>query len=139
MSGLLLAGCATQSSNLLIGSTQPLTRSQLAKVLVANPLEPDQNMRVAPVSKSRHASIHVVQVRWAEKPHIHEMHDLTVFVARGSGEITIGTETHRCRDGDVIHIPAGVRHYFTNKGSSPAVAVVVFSPPFDGKDAKPME
>lgn len=39
---------------------------------------------------------------------------------------------------DVVFIPRAVVHYFVNTDSEPAVAFVVLSPPFDGKDTIPV-
>ena len=36
--------------------------------------------------------------------------------------------------GDVAHIHRGVPHFFRNTASSPSAALVIFSPPFDGRD-----
>lgn len=106
----------------------------MADVLRANPLGADQSIRVTLLRKTDHASVHLVQVGDGERPHVHQTHDLTVFILRGRGDMVIGTESRPVREGEVIHVPAGTRHYFTNRGREPAVAAVVFGPPFDGKD-----
>jgi quercetin dioxygenase-like cupin family protein len=40
--------------------------------------------------------------------------------------------------GDVVFIPRDTVHYFTNASPYPAIALVVFTPPFDGKDTVPV-
>jgi mannose-6-phosphate isomerase-like protein (cupin superfamily) len=40
--------------------------------------------------------------------------------------------------GDVLFIPKAVPHAFKNQGTTPAVAIVVFTPAFDGKDTAPV-
>jgi len=132
-------GCATTSPGIVTGDGGAISEREIAGLLRENPLKPDQNLGVSLVRQSEHASVHLVQVRWAEKPHIHTTHDLTVFVIRGGGQMTIGTDTKPVRKGDVIHIPAGARHFFVNRGEEIAVAVAVFSPPFDGKDIEPVK
>jgi mannose-6-phosphate isomerase-like protein (cupin superfamily) len=39
--------------------------------------------------------------------------------------------------GDSAFIPRGTPHYFVNEGSTPAAAIVTFSPPFSGPDNSP--
>ena len=133
------AGCTTTQHSILISDDHGLSQRELSSVLAENPIRAGENIRVSLLRKSDHASVHVVQVRHGEIPHVHQTHDLTVFVVRGNGEMTAEHTTKLVHEGDVIHVPAGARHYFVNKGSSIAVAVVVFSPPFDGQDTKPVE
>ena len=131
---LTLCGCATSSHQLLTWDGDKISNQELTEVLRQNPLAPKQNIRITLLRQTERASVHVVQVRTAEIPHVHQTHDLSVFVVRGYGTMVMGTETKTVRAGDVIQVPAGVRHYFTNQSLTPSVAVVVFSPAFDGKD-----
>lgn len=131
---MLLSGCATKYTQWMTWNGDAITSLELAEVLQKNPLTPNQNIRITLLRQTDQASVHVVQVRTAELPHVHQTHDLTVFVVRGHGTMVLGKETKPVGEGDVIHIPAGVRHYFTNQSPKPAVAVLVFSPGFDGKD-----
>jgi quercetin dioxygenase-like cupin family protein len=133
------SGCANGSHRIFAGSEDAISYQALAAELAARPIAPGENLRISLLSKTEHASVHLVQVRWGEKPHIHESHDLSVFVLRGHGEMTMGHETRVIQEGDMVHVSAGLRHFFTNRSRSPAVAVLVFSPPFDGKDTKPVE
>jgi mannose-6-phosphate isomerase-like protein (cupin superfamily) len=47
------------------------------------------------------------------------------------GELTgeVGDQRLRLKKGDVIIIPAGVKHRFENRAKKPAVAFDVYSPP----------
>jgi quercetin dioxygenase-like cupin family protein len=47
------------------------------------------------------------------------------------GELTgeVGDEHPTLKKGDVIIIPAGVKHRFTNRDTKPAVTFNVYSPP----------
>ena len=53
---------------------------------------------------------------------------------RGHGTMRIGDETLPVGEGSVLFVPKGVVHAFTNAGPEPAVSLIVYSPPFDGKD-----
>lgn len=116
-----------------------VSQQDLARALKENPLATTENIRVSLLNKTEQASVHLVQVRGNERAHVHQTHDMNVFVVCGFGDMVIGSETIRVREGDVVLVPAGVRHRFINRARSPSVAVVVFSPPFDGKDTVPAE
>ena len=90
--------------------------------------------RTVKVMKSQ--SDHLVCLNTAEKPHVHDRHDLSVFVLSGRGRIHLGDRSFEIKPGDIIQIPQGLRHWGENLGKSPTVAYVIFSPPFDGKDQR---
>ena len=115
-----------------------LTESELARVLKENPLGPQDNIKITTLGQGSTVSHHVVQIRDREAPHVHKNHDLTVVVLRGKGPIVIDQEQRFLGVGDVVFIPRDTVHYFTNASPDPAVALVVFSPPFDGKDTVPV-
>lgn len=131
---ITLCGCAASSHQLLTWDGDKISIQELTEVLRQNPLSPGQNIRITLLRQTERSSAHVVQVRTAEVPHVHQTHDLIVLVVSGYGKMVLGSETKTVRAGDLIQIPAGVRHYFTNQSLTPSVAVVVFSPAFDGKD-----
>ena len=79
-------------------------------------------------------SHHVAVVRTEEKPHYHRFHDLTVVALRGEGVLNVEQRKIPLKAGDAAHINRGTPHFFRNTGSEPAVALIVFSPPFDGRD-----
>jgi len=41
------------------------------------------------------------------------------LVLRGEATIGLGDEVHRVREGDVIHIPAGLPHWYRAEGGEP--------------------
>ncbi len=83
---------------------------------------------------SEFSSYHLIQIRTREKSHVHETHDLAVFVQSGFGKMYLGRESFGVRPGSVVFIPRRTPHYFVNVGKTPAVAIAIYSPPFDGKD-----
>jgi quercetin dioxygenase-like cupin family protein len=78
--------------------------------------------------------VHLIQIRGAEKPHRHLYHDAVVFLESGQGTLYLGKNVLKLQAGSVIFIEHGTPHYFVNQGPEPAVAVAVFSPPYDGQD-----
>ena len=97
----------------------------------------DENIRADRVARTETASYHVVQVRDREAPHRHAAHDLTVFVLRGRGTLTLGHTHIRLRAGDAVLIPRGTPHGFVNEGRGRAVTIAVFTPPLDAPDVVP--
>jgi quercetin dioxygenase-like cupin family protein len=110
----------------------------LDKIIADNSLAPGENIKVAHLGRSASASQHVVQIRDRETLHVHKLHDATVTMARGRGYLNMGQRRIELSPGDVVHIPRGVAHQYVNSGSEPTVAVVVYAPPFDGKDTHPV-
>jgi mannose-6-phosphate isomerase-like protein (cupin superfamily) len=98
------------------------------------PLAPDQDFRVVELGRSESTSHHVGAIRTAERPHRHDRHDLLVLLVRGHGMQTVGSETREVGEGSVLFVPRGVVHAFANAGPEPAIAYLVYAPPFDGVD-----
>ena len=98
------------------------------------PLARDQDFRIEELGRSAHVSQHVAALRGAERPHRHDRHDQLVLVVSGHGTLRIGDETRPVGEGSLLFVPQGVVHAFTNAGPEPSIALIVYSPPFDGKD-----
>lgn len=79
------------------------------------------------------------QIRQAEQLHRHRRHDLVVFLLEGRGrlETTGGTVAVRPEDGLVI--PRGVPHRFVPVGDTPSRALILRTPPPEGRDVHPVE
>lgn len=108
--------------------------ANVESILRENPLAADQNIRVTDLGKADSVSYHVVQVRRGEPLHVHRFHDLSIFVYRGEGSMTMRTNMFTVVAGDMIFVPKGVAHKFVNASRQPSVAVVAFSPGLSGKD-----
>jgi mannose-6-phosphate isomerase-like protein (cupin superfamily) len=113
-------------------------QAEIEKVLAENPLGASENIKITTLGQGQGVSHHVVQVRDREKPHIHKLHDGTVVMVKGHGYLMMDNRRIDLSAGDVVYIPRGAVHYFVNTGGEPAVAFVIFSPPFDGKDNVPI-
>ncbi len=90
-----------------------------------------ENLRVGTVS-----SHHYVWLRGAEKPHVHDRTDLTVFVLRGEVLIHFEDRAVIVRPGQVVDIPMGAFHWAENASRDPGLAYIVYSPAFDGTDRR---
>jgi mannose-6-phosphate isomerase-like protein (cupin superfamily) len=63
------------------------------------------------------------------EPEGHKNSDQVLLVLQGEVEGEIADETITLREGDVIVIPAGTRHKFSNRSSADAVTFNTYSPP----------
>jgi mannose-6-phosphate isomerase-like protein (cupin superfamily) len=63
------------------------------------------------------------------EPEGHKKSDQVLLVLGGQVEGEIADETVTLREGDVIVIPAGTRHKFSNRSSANAVTFNTYSPP----------
>ena len=113
-------------------------RDFIAGALAAAPLAPEQNLRMQPMLHGEQASTAVVQIRDREQPHVHTRYDLTVLLAQGHGTLWLAGVARPMRAGDGAFIPRGTPHWFINESDEPAVAVVVYAPPFSGPDQQPV-
>jgi quercetin dioxygenase-like cupin family protein len=132
-----LVGCAP-SARLYMPFRGELRQSDLEQVIAENPFGISENIKITTLDQGQSVSHHIVQVRDREAPHIHKTHDGTVIIMKGRGYLVIENRRMDLSVGDVIHIPRDVVHFYVNNASEPSVALVIFSPPFDGKDYVPV-
>jgi mannose-6-phosphate isomerase-like protein (cupin superfamily) len=63
------------------------------------------------------------------KAEAHKKSDQVLLMLKGELVGKVGQEKVRLKKGDVLLIPAGTPHRFTNKASKPAVTFNVYAPP----------
>jgi quercetin dioxygenase-like cupin family protein len=131
----LLGACGARAPRVALA---PLAGG-LDAFVAAHPLAPGQDLRADEVGRTATASYHLVQVRGRERPHRHLAHDLTVFVMRGKGTLTLGAARIDLAAGDAAVVPRGEVHWFGNGGRGPALALVAFAPPLDAPDSVPAD
>jgi len=133
-----LLGCTpSQIPYVFLQYGQEFRQLDIGNVLADNPLKPGENIKFITLGQGQGASHHVVQVRDRESPHLHKAHDGTVIIVRGRGYLVMDKRRITLSAGDIVHIPRGFPHYYVNTDLEPTVAVVIFAPPFDGKDNVP--
>ena len=113
-------------------------QADLEKMIAENPLAPGENIKVITLGQGPAASHHVVQIRDRETPHLHKTHDATVTMLKGQGYLMLEQRRIDLAAGDVVYIPRGAAHYFTNTAREPSVAFAIYTPAFDGKDTHPV-
>jgi mannose-6-phosphate isomerase-like protein (cupin superfamily) len=140
LAGFVLCICfaCASSPRISLQYATEFKQAEIDKVLAENPLGASENIKITTLGQGQSVSHHVVQVRDREKPHIHKLHDGTVVMVKGRGYLMMDNRRIDLSAGDIVYIPRGAVHYFVNTASEPAVAFVIFSPPFDGKDNLPV-
>jgi len=63
------------------------------------------------------------------EPNIHPRSDQVVLLVEGELTAEVGDEKRRMRCGDIVIVPAGTPHKFTNTGSAKATAFSTYAPP----------
>ena len=59
---------------------------------------------------------------------VHDVDQILTFVS-GAGEAKVGGRTRQVVQGDLVVVPAGTKHNFTNTGPNPLVLYTVYGPP----------
>ena len=134
-----LIGCATtktDSFSRFYGWDQPPV--PVEELVKENAPTADQPVRIEELARTANASYHIVQIRDREQPHTHQAHEAVARLEAGEGIFVLGRQVLSLKAGDIVVIPQGKPHFFVNTGKEPAVAWVMFIPPFDGKDYVPL-
>ncbi len=135
---LLLVGCATQRSVHHWFSDETIRRQGIEDVLRQNRLTLNESVRPTGLGPSANMSHHLLQIRFAEVPHVRNDHDPTVDVYRGEGKFRLGADAIPLKTRDVVFVSRGVPHALRNMATMPTTAVVAFTRAFDGKDGLPV-
>ena len=61
--------------------------------------------------------------------HVHEVAEQVYYFLRGAGTAECGDETRTVGPGDVMYVPAGVRHSLVSTGTEDLEFVLATSPP----------
>lgn len=85
------------------------------------------------------ASFHLIHLKGTEKPHVHDRHDVAVFILSGEAEFSIQDRVLKVKAGDVLEVPSGMVHWAKNQDTDATVVYAVFTPPYDGKDWRGVE
>ncbi len=60
---------------------------------------------------------------------VHETNDQILSFVSGVGRADVADESREVKQGDIVVVPAGVKHNFTNTGPNPLVLYTVYGPP----------
>jgi len=130
---LVASACARRPSPVVAGAIP----EGLDAFLAAHPLAAGQPVRADEIGRSTAASWHIVQIAGSETPHRHRLHDLSVFLLRGEGVLTLDGRRIPLRAGDATLVVRDHPHWFAHTGPGTSVTLAVFSPPLDAPDLVP--
>jgi len=67
--------------------------------------------------------------------HVHAIQEQVYYVLEGQGVLTLDDDKHLMEPHDYVYVPPGVRHSFTNTGTSGLVFLVITTPAHDHEEA----
>jgi len=67
--------------------------------------------------------------------HVHKVQEQVYYILEGEGVLTLGDERHLMRPHDYVYVPPGIRHSFTNTGTTGLVFLVITAPADDEPQA----
>ncbi len=107
--------------------------SQFAK---ENPLDPKIGALTKNMALGENASINLTQIAPGHHfgAHYHTARDEIDLIIKGEANMTIASQSHLIKAGDLIYIPPGTVHDFAAVGTETFELICVFSPPYDGRD-----
>lgn len=111
---------------------------EIEEIIAKETLSPGENIRSTLMHRTETVSIHIVQIRFKEKPHIHKDHDLFVTLKKGGGVLHAGDKIIKMSVNDSAFISKGEPHWFENTSEGISAGLVVFAPAYDGKDNIPV-
>ena len=130
LSVMLAAACAGERRGLVLtpaGPLEPITWTDAELV---------RDIAIRPLRTTDQASYAVVRIVTAEAPHVHDRHDLTVFVLSGRVAMHLADRMVIVEPGNLIDVPRGMRHWAENLADPASEAYVIFTPAFDGRDRR---
>lgn len=141
LAGVMAAAAAAGSSpaepaavDVLLGNTRTTRALAPLAASASGSLAADEPARVRELGRDTDTSHHLVTLRNREPLHRHDRHAITVLVLEGDGAMHIDGEERPVGKGSLIYVPRGAVHAFINHSEQPAVAYVLYSPPYDGTD-----
>jgi mannose-6-phosphate isomerase-like protein (cupin superfamily) len=100
-------------------------------IIKESPFGPDEPVKwVFLDTDCRFGTPNVAQIRGGIREHTHDDHDEFIYTIRGEVEFTVGGVTRIVKAGDLLTIPAGVRHKATILSPDTA-GLSIYSPFFD--------
>lgn len=91
-----------------------------------------ENIHAELVKETRGHAVLLAQIKDREQFHVHDEHDLIVYLDQGEGRLKTRHQAVSVKPGDWTLIPRGVPHQFITTSDRPARAVVIRTPPVQG-------
>ena len=131
---LMLSACADSGSS----RGRVVTPDNVTAQVAWTPEELAKPIAVRRLHATAEISVSLIRLKDAEKPHIHQPHDLGVVMLAGGGVLHLGDRAIPVKPGDVMEIPRGTVHWAENTDPAGSEVYALFSPPYDGLDNIPV-
>lgn len=89
--------------------------------------------------RSPEASFHLLRVKEAHPARVHERSDLVLVSVAGALALEVDGEDLTLRPGDVLEVPRQTPYSLRNQATEASTAYLVFTPPLDARDDRPLE
>lgn len=108
----------------------------LRQFIEGYPIDPKIDFFIKEAAFGKNCSINVTQAMPGSHyaAHYHSGHDEIDYVIQGQANMTVDGKDYSVKPGDLIYIPPFTVHDFTAMGDETYQVMVIFAPPFDGKD-----
>ena len=103
-------------------------------ILKENPIKPEEKWKTSKLFENDDSTVTLLQINSSLLPHYHKNSSETLYIIFGRGMLRVGDDTMEIVQGDCVHIPKKMEHYFRNIGSATVVALSIFTPVLDPKD-----
>lgn len=125
---LFLLFVCLASVNVVNAGEQILT--QIEEILKANPLKADEKAQTITIAQDDTISLLVLRLAKGVgvKRHIHETHDETIYVIKGTAQLYINDKWVDIKPGSLHFNPMGNVHTIKNTGNEPLVIISIFTP-----------
>lgn len=136
---LCASACAPKSQYLYFHpSVTPESPESLLDKIAEIEKEDFDNIKTVLLAQNKLSSHHLVVIKKAEPFHSHPQSDLWAMALKGEGEFVSGDKRFKVHPGSNIYVPRGVPHKALATGKGPIAALVIFTPPYEGKDTAPV-
>jgi quercetin dioxygenase-like cupin family protein len=110
--------------------------TNIDEILKDNPLKAGEKFQLISVAQDDTVTLSVLRLTEGAvvKPHLHKTHDETVYVIKGTGQMSINGKWVDVKAGSLHFNPMGKVHATKNTGNEPLVAVSVFTPSMKAPD-----
>jgi mannose-6-phosphate isomerase-like protein (cupin superfamily) len=133
---LPLAACTRARAPQLVWEGAGAAHARDADALAASLARGAGDLRTGTWGESPDATYQLLETSTAERPHVHDHHDLTVVILRGRGTLVVAGRDRPVEAGDVLHVARGRVHHFHPSGT--VLALAIFTPRLEKPDNRPV-
>ncbi len=122
MPAVVVSACSPRSPHLVWEGRGDAKVVSVEEAVIPLP-EVAPGVRTGPWASTEDATFQLLDAEAAERPHVHDDHDLTVVVLRGAGVLVVEDREYALQVGDVVHVGRGRAHHFHPHGTVTGLAI----------------